>query len=136
MRDFNEAVQEICVKDSRYLADSYEFVAQALYFVQKKLKKQGHVSGKELLTGIREFAINQYGPMAKSVLKHWGISKTDDFGNIVFNLIEKKLFLKTDSDSLSDFKDIYDFEAAFGNVLENMVKRKISDKKSCQINTK
>lgn len=68
---------------------------------------------------MREFVIEQYGPMAKVVLNHWGVYNTQDLGNIVFNLVEKKILSKTDGDSIADFKDVYDFEVAFGNVLRD-----------------
>jgi uncharacterized repeat protein (TIGR04138 family) len=111
--NFYKLVEEICNQDKRYKPDAYEFVADALHYTQKKLKRYGHVSGVELLKGIREFALKEYGPMARNVLTHWGISKTEDFGNIVFNLIKKKLFSKNESDSLDDFKAVYDFQTAF-----------------------
>lgn len=120
-KDFYQVIEEICANDSRYKPDSYELVMQALHFTQAKLKKQGHLSGQELSEGIRQFAIEQYGPMAKTVLNHWGINKTEDFGSIVFNMIEKKLLSKTENDSLDDFKDIYDFDAAFSNVLGDSI---------------
>jgi uncharacterized repeat protein (TIGR04138 family) len=94
---------------------------QALSFTQKKMEKEGHVSGKELLEGIREFALQQYGPMTKTLLNHWGITKTADFGNIVFNMIENKLLSKTESDSIEDFKDVFDFEVAFKHILKDIV---------------
>ncbi|MFA5090689.1 MAG: Minf_1886 family protein [Candidatus Omnitrophota bacterium] len=118
-RDFYRVVEEICVMDKRYRSDSYEFLMHALYYTQRKLDKKGHIGGRELLEGIREFIIEQYGPLAKAVLNHWGIFKTDDFGNIVFNLIGKKILSKTDTDSLSDFKDLYNFDEAFSNILQN-----------------
>lgn len=114
---FFKIVEEICLSDKRYKPDSYEFVLQALHFTQKKLKRKGHIAGKELLGGMAQFALDQYGPMARAVLKHWGIAKTDDFGNIVFNMIQAKLLSKSESDSLNDFKDVYDFDAIFSNVL-------------------
>jgi len=120
-KDFYLVVEQICVKDKRYKADAYEFIMQALYFTQNKLKKDKHVSGKELLEGVRDFIIEQYGPMSKTVLAHWGIKKTEDLGNIVFNLIDKQILSKTEEDSLEDFKNVYDFEAAFGNVLRDVV---------------
>lgn len=124
-KDFYQAVEEICVNDPRYKPDSYEFVMQALYFTQKKLSRQGHISGKELSQGMRDFVIDQYGPMAKTVLHHWGITKTEDFGNIVFNMIDKKILSKTEEDSLDDFKDIYKFESVFNNILaEQLIKEK------------
>lgn len=120
-KDFYQVVEEICASDSRYKPDAYEFIMQALHFTQKKLSKQTHVSARELLEGIRESAIEQYGPMAKKVLLHWGVNKTQDFGNIVFNMIDKKILSKTETDSIEDFRDVYDFDAVFSNVLRDSV---------------
>ena len=119
-RDFYQVVEEICVRDPRYKADGYEFVLQALSFTQKKFQKEGHVSGKELLEGIREFALQQYGPMVKMVLDHWGITQTSDFGNIVFNMIEKRLLAKTEKDSCRDFENVYDFQEAFKHTIKDL----------------
>lgn len=121
-RDFYAVVEKICSSDSRYKADAYEFVMQALHFTQDKIQRKGHVTGRELLQGLREFVIAQYGPMAKSVLNHWGIHKTQDFGYIVFNMVEEKLLSKTEADSLSDFKDVYDFDIVFANILSDSLK--------------
>ncbi|MDD5167106.1 MAG: hypothetical protein PHQ57_06975 [Candidatus Omnitrophica bacterium] len=121
-KSFYQVVEEICVEDPRYKADAYEFVLQALHFTQGKLKKEGHVTGKELLGGTRDFVIEQYGPMAKTVLNYWGVTKTQDFGNIVFNMIGRQLLSKTESDSLGDFNNVYDFDSVFGNVLRDTVK--------------
>jgi len=132
MNKFQDLVEEICKKDKRYKADAYEFVLQGLNFTQDKLKMhplykakfstgQAHISGAELAQGLRDYAINQYGALATRVLSHWGINQTQDFGNIVFSMIEKKLLSKSDEDSLADFNDVYDFKAAFANVLANSV---------------
>ena len=137
MNKFCDLVEEICKKDKRYKPDAYEFVLQGLNFTQDKLKRhapleiprrgaplltgQAHVSGSELAKGLRDYAINQYGGLAYRVLSHWGINQTQDFGNIVFNMIEKKLLSKADKDSLADFNDLYDFKAAFANVLADSV---------------
>ena len=131
MIDFLRVVEEILADDLRYKPDSYEFVAQALHFTQKRMKRKGHITGRELLEGIREFALEQYGPMAKAVLNHWGITKTEDFGNIVFNLIEKGLFARTAADSRDDFKDVYDLETALSNALSKSCSQRAS-KKSLQ----
>jgi len=120
--NFFQVVEEVCDKDPRYKPDAYEFLMLALNFTQKKLKRQGHVSGRELVEGMRDFAIEQYGALAKTVLGHWGITKTRDFGNMVFNLIDRKMLGKTEADSIEDFSDVYDFEAAFANVIENTIK--------------
>jgi len=125
-RDFYQVIESICKRDARYKADAYEFVMQALYFTQKKIKREGHMTGKELAHGIKDFAAQQYGPMAITVLSHWGISSTEDFGNIVFNMVGKKVLSKTEEDSPADFKDVYDFEKAFGSILRESVIREMS----------
>jgi uncharacterized repeat protein (TIGR04138 family) len=91
-----------------------------LQFTQKKLKRPGHVAGKELLDGIRQYALKTYGPMARTVLEYWGIHTTEDFGNIVFNMIAVKLFSKTEDDTIEDFKDVYQFESAFKHVISDI----------------
>lgn len=120
-KNFYRIVSLICSKDPRYKPDSYEFVMQALSFTQKKMKREGHLNGKELLEGIREFTLEQFGPMAKIVLAHWGIKKTEDFGHIVFNMVENQLIAKTETDSLEDFKDVFDFETAFKHIVKDIV---------------
>ena len=132
MSEFFEIVEQICSQDKRYKPDAYEFVLEGLTFTQKKLKKpvssdakhslgQAHVSGKELAYGLRDFAIDRYGALSSRVLSHWGINQTLDFGNIVFNMIEKKLLSKTPDDSRLDFDAVYDFKVAFSNILAESV---------------
>ncbi|MFA5100488.1 MAG: Minf_1886 family protein [Candidatus Omnitrophota bacterium] len=119
-RGFFEIVEAVCERDTRYKPDSYEFVMQALQFTQKKLKRTGHVSGRELSEGIRQYALKTYGPMARTVLEFWGIHTTEDFGNIVFNMISVRLFSKTEDDTLDDFRDVYRFESAFKHVVSDI----------------
>ncbi len=115
---FEEVLEKITAKDPRYHRDAYLFVREALDHTQKEIcKKQEqqlrHVSGEELLDGIRDYALRQYGPMSLTLLHEWGVRRTDDFGEIVFNMVEAGLLNKTDSDSRADFKDGYNFEEAF-----------------------
>lgn len=112
-RNFYEKVEGIINKDPRYKADAYEFLMQALWFTQGKLKRKGHIAGKELLEGIKDYGLDLYGPMVKTVFEHWGIRTTDDFGEIVFNMIDNGTLNKTDKDSRDDFKNVYDFDEAF-----------------------
>ncbi len=72
-----------------------------------------HVTGQELCHAIRRYAIDQYGLLSRSVLKHWGITKTGDFGDIVFNLIDIGQMRKTDQDRREDFNDVFDFAEGF-----------------------
>ena len=126
MSKFFDLVAQICSEDMRYKVDAYEFVLSGLNFTQDQLKKQTHISGKELAFGLRDYAINQYGALAQRVLAYWGITQTQDFGNFVFKMIEKRLLAKTDQDNLSDFDALYDFKAAFANVLADTVEFKNS----------
>lgn len=121
MSKFYELVEEICLRDKRYKPDSYEFVLRGLTFTQRKLKRKTHISGQELAVGLRDYAIDQYGVLSFRVLAHWGINQTQDFGNIVFNMIDKKLLSKTKDDSLADFNALYDFKEAFANILADSV---------------
>ena len=114
---FEEALARIQAKDPRYTRDAYLFVREALDYTQKMIAKSArrirHVSGQELLAGVREFALEQFGPMTKTLLEEWGIHRCEDFGEIVFNMIEVGWLAKTEKDSRADFQDGYDFDEAF-----------------------
>ncbi|RKY30739.1 MAG: hypothetical protein DRP74_06375 [Candidatus Omnitrophota bacterium] len=112
LTDFREKVERIVESDPRYKTDAYIFVMQALWYTQKRFKRQGHVNGRELLKGIRAFGLEQYGPMTKTVFNHWGIKSTEDFGEIVFNMVDSGLLHKTEEDSRQDFRDGFDFDSA------------------------
>ncbi|MBU1147633.1 MAG: hypothetical protein KKD11_04705 [Candidatus Omnitrophica bacterium] len=107
------ALLKVLDRDKRYDPEAYSFVMSALNFTTKKLKRKGHVSGMELLEGIKDYAIEQFGPMARLVFERWGIKKTDDFGEIVFNMIDAGMLGKTEKDSKRDFKRRFDFKATF-----------------------
>jgi uncharacterized repeat protein (TIGR04138 family) len=118
-KNFHEVVELIRKDDPRYEAGAYVFMRQALDHTLTGIKEQEktgghrHVSGQELCEGIRDYALEQYGPMAHTLLQSWGISRTEDFGQIVFNLVEFGIFGKTDTDSIEDFNNVYDFETVF-----------------------
>ena len=115
---FEEALAKIEAKDPRYQREAYLFVREALDHTQKTVAKDArgrirHVTGQELLIGIRDFALQQFGPMTKMVLEEWGVRCCSDFGEIVFNMIEVKWLAKTDKDNRDDFQNGYDFTSAF-----------------------
>lgn len=115
---FEEAVAEIRRRDSRYDRDAYAFLKDALdYSVTAKREREGgeypHVSGRELLFGIRDLALDQFGPMAATVLEIWGVTCSEDIGEMVFQLIEIGAFGKSEDDSLEDFGEVFSFEEAF-----------------------
>jgi uncharacterized repeat protein (TIGR04138 family) len=116
--NFDEIVDAICSKDSRYSRTAYAFVREGLDHTLTQLKRQRHsgekhVSGAELLEGLRQYTLEEFGPMGRLVLNHWGIYKCRDFGAIVFNLIKYNVLGRNESDSIDDFEEIYTFEDAF-----------------------
>lgn len=125
MLDPKHPLAELLRRDARYDFDAYVFVFDALRFGQEKLglgkvddeepedEEERHVSGPELCHAIQRYAIEQYGLLARSVLEHWGVRSTSDFGEIVFNLIDIGQMRKTDSDRREDFDAVFDFEEAF-----------------------
>lgn len=86
---------------------------EALQPMSPMSREELHVSGRDLCLGLRSLAIERYGSLAPVVLSKWGIRKTDDFGVIVFSLIEKGILSASPTDRLSDFSGVYDFEEAF-----------------------
>jgi len=113
---FERALELIRAKDPRFEDDAYAFVREALDHTQKTIGKGArirHVTGQELLTGIRDYALAQFGPMAMTVLEEWGIRSCKDFGDIVFNMVDIGLLAKTEKDSRADFSEGYEFHDAF-----------------------
>ena len=111
-----KTMEEIVENDKRYNAEAYNFVMEALHFTVKKLDKPRHVSGQELLEGTREYALEQFGVMTRTLFEHWGVRRTEDFGEIVFNMVEAGLMGKTSTDSKDDFKNGYDFSESFDEI--------------------
>ena len=129
MTVFHPGLAEVVRQDPRYAYEAYEFVFYALHHTQKLLGRdlppdhdgrepppggepQHHVSGPELLHGIRDLALREFGRMARTVFRLWGIERTDDFGEIVFNLIEGGMMSKNSEDDRSDFRNVYDLDRA------------------------
>jgi uncharacterized repeat protein (TIGR04138 family) len=77
-------------------------------------KPPRHVSGRQICLALRDLAIEKWGMLAETVLKHWNIRETVDFGNMVYLLIQNGVMHKTPEDSLEDFRNVYDFPQAFG----------------------
>lgn len=128
--EFEAIVEDISGRDLRYKDEAYFFVMEALSFTQKKFKRNKHVKGEEMLQGMRELLMSKFGPMTLTVLRHWGIKTTEDFGNIVFNLVENKVLSKTEDDSIEEFRDGYDFDEVFDSGYRKQLAKKISRMRS------
>ena len=130
MLDPSHPIVALLKEDSRYAFDAYVFVFESLSYAQNILgmgeaavsdapeeeeseAAEQHVSGQQLCEAIRQFALEQFGYMAKNVLASWGVHNTGDFGEIVFNLIRIGQMRKTPEDRREDFEDVFDFETVF-----------------------
>ena len=111
--ELTKKVAGLCRKDLRYRPEAYTFVLAGLTETVRKLPQPRHLTGQELLEGLRLFGLEQFGPLTAQVFEHWGIRQTEDFGHIVFNLVEARLLRKTEEDTLQDFQAGYDFASAF-----------------------
>jgi len=116
-----KTLAQLADDNGRYPLEAFGFVREGLSFtvhrihgdVSKKEEKSCHVSGAQLAWGLRDFAVRRYGLLARAVLAHWRITRTSDFGRIVFAMVEAKMMQKTDRDEIHDFDEVYDFAAAF-----------------------
>ncbi|MFA6600664.1 MAG: Minf_1886 family protein [Candidatus Omnitrophota bacterium] len=106
-------IEKIIAGYGHYKFEAYSFVMAGLHYTVSKLEKQRHVTGRELLDGIRRYALDQFGPMARTVLQYWGITETEDFGKIVFALVDAGILRKQPEDKLEDFRDVFRFDEAF-----------------------
>lgn len=121
MSTYQVRLLELVQRDPRYAYEAYEFVFLALSHTQRLLGRvpteeepgpQYHVTGRELVEGIRDLARREFGLMARVVFRLWGINCTGDFGEIVFNLVDENLMSKTEQDRREDFQDVYDLDQA------------------------
>ncbi|OGW78081.1 MAG: hypothetical protein A2Z83_07240 [Omnitrophica bacterium GWA2_52_8] len=113
IESFLEKIERIMQGQGQYKFEAYSFIMAALHYTVTKLDKPRHVTGAELLDGVRRYALDQYGALARMVLNYWGIYETLDFGKIVFALVEVGILRKQPNDKIEDFKDVYNFEQAF-----------------------
>lgn len=115
-REMEQIVREIAV----YPPEAYEFVQRGLQYTVERLRQRTsagegggegprHITGQELSWGLRLFAWERWGLMARTVLKRWNITSTMDFGKVVYALIEGGVLARSPSDRLEDFRSVYDF---------------------------
>jgi uncharacterized repeat protein (TIGR04138 family) len=111
--DFLESVRAVARKEARYDVQAYLFVFEALEFTLKRAGKHRHVTGRELLEGVRDFGVINFGRMGRIVFNQWGVTESTDFGRIVFALVDAGLMSKTETDTLEDFTGGFDFTEVF-----------------------
>jgi uncharacterized repeat protein (TIGR04138 family) len=111
----DDVMARIRARGGQYHERAYLFVLATIEFLQNRLEVRRHVSGPELAWACRDFAQQQFGLLAPGVLTHWGISRTEDIGRIVFTLVEVGLLVTQPGDTESDFEGVYQFADAFGD---------------------
>jgi len=114
-------------RQTKYSPQAFAFVQQGLDFAIKRIHGEPdatadpmsrHISGGQLCTGLRQYAIERYGLMALSVLNSWQVRSCEDFGHIVFAMVDSGILHKTENDSLEDFRGLFDFDEAFASGLK------------------
>ncbi|CAG0998716.1 hypothetical protein PHYC_02731 [Phycisphaerales bacterium] len=123
MSEFVPDLRSIAQHAGPFPPQAVAFIREGLAHTVKMLhgdadadEERRHVNGQQLCLGLRDYALKQYGRLARTVLKSWNITTTEDFGKIVFAMIEAELMRKTEQDSMDDFRAVYDFDEAFGDV--------------------
>lgn len=129
-QQFDAVLDTICHKDPRYKREAYEFIMEALSYTQKRFRRSKHVTGEELLIGIRQLLQKKFGLMTLTVLTHWGIKSTEDFGHLVFNLVGHKILSKTEEDTLESFRNGYNFQEVFDAGYRKRFHRQVSRMRS------
>ncbi|MDZ7816596.1 MAG: Minf_1886 family protein [Planctomycetota bacterium] len=111
--EFATKMKSILEKDDRYDLRAYALVNEALARAIEKRGKREHISAKNLVEGFSEAALDRYGNMARMVLEEWGVYRSDDIGEIVFNLVDAGIFARQNTDSKLDFIGLLNFTSAF-----------------------
>lgn len=105
---YKKQLEDLVAENPEYPVDAYMFLSDGLGVAMQKKGKMGHLTGQELSEGLKETAMLLYGPMAGEVLNYWNIKETKDFGKMVYNLVEKGIWSKTEKDDINDFNDVFD----------------------------
>ena len=111
--DPTKVLAELQERNPRFHRRAYIFLIDALHGVIAGMDERRHISGQELVEGVRGLAMQRFGPLARTVLEYWGINTTDDLGEIVFALVDIGVLVKQEQDRPEDFQDLFDFEEVF-----------------------
>ena len=114
----DDVMARIRARGGQYHERAYLFVLATIEYLQNRLEVRRHVSGPELAWACRDFAQQQFGLLAQGVLAHWGLTRTEDIGRIVYTLVEVGLLVTQPGDSESDFEGVYQFADVFGDSYE------------------
>ena len=119
MIDKDQVILDLVRDDPRYFTEAYHFIFEALdYTLRVRGGGRRHVTGEEIMHGVRKLALESFGYLARPVVESWGVRSTADFGDIVFKLINADLLQKTADDRREDFEGLFSFDEAFDHAFE------------------
>ncbi|GIK19390.1 MAG: hypothetical protein DYG93_12270 [Leptolyngbya sp. PLA2] len=116
--------QELRDKAGPYPREAYDFVRAGLTHTVQMIHGESaaeseddsrHVSGKQLCLGLRDYATHRYGRLARTVLSRWGVHSTEDFGRIVYAMVDAGLMRTSEGDSFEEFRGVFDFDEGFAD---------------------
>lgn len=114
-----KSLEQIARESGRFSHGAIKFVYEGLGYTAKNIATEPrHVSGQTLCKGLKKLAVEKWGRLAMLVLNTWGVKTTRDFGEIVYSLIKHKWMSAQPTDSINDFKDVYDFQTTFKDRFE------------------
>ena len=119
MRDLRQVVRKLALEDGRYAAEAFEFIFESLESAvrlagrEHSEGKKRHITGQELVDGLRHEARRLFGPLGAHVWRSWGVHRTLDWGHIVFLLVREGLLNRREEDSIEDFRNDFDFDEFF-----------------------
>lgn len=125
-----ELLDQIVARDRRYDREAYRFVSEGLAYTVQKSGRMGHVTGRELCVGLSEYALEQFGRLARTVLDNWGVRQSEDVGEIVFNMVDVGLLRKTDEDRRENFANVLEFRSVLDQGFELHLKPGGADERS------
>ena len=117
------SIEELARQDRRYPPMAYMLVFEGLECALARLPARRHVTPRELAEGVREAALKQWGLLARTVLESWNIRSTGEIGDLVFNLIERKLLVAGAEDNRTQFEDLFDFDEGFDRAFADELER-------------
>ena len=115
----SDPLRKLALKDGRYAPEAFTFLYESLDHAVKLAGRENaegadrHVSGQELLAGMKSYAVTLFGPLAGEVWRRWGVRETIDWGRIVFLLVDAGLLNRQEEDRIDDFEEGFDYDDAF-----------------------
>ena len=126
-----DPIQDLALHDGRYSPEAFRFLFESLNHAVSVAGKEAatgterHVTGRQVLEGMRINALETFGPLAAQVWRSWGVGEAMDWGRIVFLLVDHGMLNRQESDSIEDFSDGFDFDEVFVHSYQPIIPGKL-----------